>query len=118
MVAKTINQQDLASGVSPADTAAAALTDDEIKNILDRLQAIDFDKLETKDQTIHVRVMQALLVKIVQRHDLMVAARQDAAERTRAAIAAASGAQLATMLAKLDKDLRPEPTRRRWRFGW
>jgi hypothetical protein len=116
MVAKTINQQDLASGVSQADTAAAALTDDEIANILGRLQAIDFAALETKDQTIHVRVMQALLVKIVQRHETFVAMKTEAETRTRAAAQASNAANLAAMLAKLDSELRPVK-KRWWRFG-
>ena len=109
MVAKTINQADLAGGftASPADAAASALSDDEIANILGRLQAIDFAALETKDQAVHVRVMQALLVKIVQRHDQFVAMKTEAEARTRVAAQASNAANLAAMLAKLDSELRP-----------
>jgi hypothetical protein len=123
MTAKTtINQQDLAGGFAEeqakgptkADNAAGALSDDEIANILERLQAIDFAKLSTIEASVHVRVMQALLKKIVARHDQFVALKLEAETRTRLADAAHDKAQLAAMLAKLDKELAPIPARKRW----
>ena len=116
MTKTTTVNQDLTGGFqsNPADSAAQALSDDEIANILARLQKIDFEQLETKDQTIHVRVMQALLVKIVQRHDQFVAMKTEAETRTRAASAERNAADLATMLAKLDSELRPAIAKKRW----
>ena len=71
---KTINQKDLAAGV----------TDEDIGDILARLHKTDFAGMNTRDMGMHAQVMVALLGKIVRRHDELVKLRDEVETRTRA----------------------------------
>ena len=94
---KTINQKDLAAGV----------TDEDIGDILERLHKIDFASMSTKDMSIHARVMVALLGKIAKRHDALVKLREEVETRTQNVAQREEAASLAAMLSGLHKELAP-----------
>lgn len=107
---------DLTQGVTPpTGNEGVSLTPDEIKNILDRLQMIDFETLELRDATLHVRVMRALLTRITREHEKLVKLRDEVATRTRDARMATETCELASALSELHRDLKPAK-KRSWAF--
>ena len=108
---KTINQKELGSS---ANGAAAGVTDEDIGDILERLNKTNFAEMDVKTSSVHARVMVALLGKIAKRHEQLVKLRDEVETRTQLAKAAEldasnreDAASLAAMLSQLHTELTP-----------
>ena len=111
---KTINQKELGSSWEGANVATAtSITDEDIGDILARLQKTDFDRMDVKTSSMHAQVMVALLGKIAKRHDALVKLRDEVETRTRNVAQREEAASLAAMLSKLHGELTPARRPRR-----
>ena len=105
---KTINQKDLAAGV----------TDEDIGDILARLHKTNFASMTTRDMGMHAQVMVALLGKIAKRYDALVKLRDEVETRTRNVTEREEAASLAAMLNQLHGELTPARRPRRRLRTW
>ena len=107
---KTINQKELAGG--------SQLTDEDIGDILERLNKTNFAEMDVKTSSVHARVMVALLAKIGKRHADLVKLREEVETRTQNVAQREDAASLAAMLGQLHSELTPARRPRRRLRTW